>query len=205
MLPSIIALFVKPPIPGVVKTRLAHGIGAQRACSVYQQLADTIIHHIQVSGTALALFFDGKHPEAVPDDWLRAAVLWAPQRGNDLGERMAAAFQHLFTLGITRVFLVGSDIHGLDAAYLQQASTLLEDHDLVLGPTFDGGYCLIGCSQAGFRDGIFQGISWSTDQVLRQTLAKADAAGLSSALLPYLRDIDTLADLQDCNLQLPDP
>ena len=205
MLPSIIALFVKPPIPGVVKTRLAHEIGADRACSIYKQLADAIIYQIQSSGTPLALFFDGQHPETVPVDWLRTALIWSTQQGNDLGERMAAAFHQMFGLGITRIILVGSDIHGLDAAYLQQASTLLEDHDLVLGPTYDGGYCLIGCNQAGFRDGIFQDISWSTDQVLRQTLAIADAAGLSSALLPYLRDIDTFADLQDCNLQLPDP
>lgn len=193
----MIALFVKAPIPGRVKTRLARDIGDAAACDLYRRLADHTIQQIQASGIPLALFFDGSDPATLPPAWLQASQVCLPQQGNDLGDRMAAAFIHLFTEHAKQAVLIGSDIPGIDAAYLQQAFYLLNDHAMVLGPALDGGYCLIGLNQNHFTESIFQNIPWSTDQVLTLTQNAAAQAGLTVGLLPPLQDIDTIADLQN--------
>jgi rSAM/selenodomain-associated transferase 1 len=190
-----IALFLKPPVPGRVKTRLAKDIGAAAACTIYRNLADHSVQQADASGIPLVLFFDGVTHDELPEDWRVAAIRCLPQQGADLGQRMAAAFNALFAEGAQQVVLIGSDIPGIDRSYLQQAFQLLAHHDLVIGPALDGGYCLIGFNRQGFTPAVFSSISWSTEQVLDQSLARATNAGLSVGLLPVLRDIDTLEDL----------
>lgn len=194
----IVALFVKEPIPGRVKTRLAKDIGDQAACSIYRTLVDQVLQQIQASGRPLALFFDGDEAQ-VPDSWKQYARFCIQQQGADLGERMAAAFSRLFSDGVHQAVVIGSDIPGIDAAYLQQAFNLMTDHGMVLGPAIDGGYCLIGFNRITFSASVFQNIPWSTDQVLELTLSAAKQAGLIVGLLPPLQDIDTVEDLQYLN------
>jgi len=191
----VIALFVKAPIPGRVKTRLARDIGDAAACSIYCTLVERVLQQIQAGGFPSALFFDGDEA-LIPDSWKQHARFCIRQQGADLGQRMAAAFCCLFTGKAEQVVLVGSDIPGIDAPYLQQALNLLDSHDLVIGPALDGGYCLIGFNRHSFTDIIFQQIPWSTDRVLELTLNAAKQAGLTVGLLPPLQDIDTVDDLQ---------
>lgn len=191
---QIIILFVKPPIPGKVKTRLAKDIGNDAACAIYLRLANHTIHEVQASGIPLALFFDGVNPAELPDNWRQAAGTCYSQQGDDLGERMANAFQQLFAEGVEQVILIGSDIPELDATYLNHAFDLLASNGLVIGPAIDGGYCLIGFNRNDFTASVFHNIPWSTANVLEETLKKADKAGLSYSLLQPLRDIDTIED-----------
>ncbi|SKA23917.1 hypothetical protein SAMN02745119_03296 [Trichlorobacter thiogenes] len=191
----MIALFVKAPIPGRVKTRLARDIGDQAACSIYRTLVDQVLQQIQASGRPLALFFDGDEAQ-VPDSWKQYARFCIQQQGADLGKRMAAALSKLFSDGVQQAVVIGSDIPGIDAAYLLQSFDLLKKHPLVLGPTLDGGYCLIGFNQSHFTESVFQNIPWSSDRVLELTLHAAAQAGLTVGLLPALRDIDTVEDLR---------
>lgn len=195
----MIALFVKPPIPGRVKTRLARDIGDEAACNLHRSLADHTIQQIQASGIPLALFFDGSDPAALPPAWLQASQVCLPQQGDDLGERMAAVFRYLFAAGVKQVVLVGSDVPGIDAVYLQQAFELLAANAMVLGPALDGGYCLIGFNASHFTASVFQNIPWSTDQVCELTLRAAQQTALTVGLLPALQDIDTITDLQYLN------
>ncbi len=189
-------LFVKPPVAGTVKTRLASVIGAENACTLYRYLAESTIQQVVASNLPLLLFFDGMRAEVLPADWRNCANACHPQQGNDLGSRMAMAFEVAFSRGYQQVLLIGSDIPGLDAAYLRQAATLLQQHDVVIGPVLDGGYCLIGCHGHSFTPRLFQGIAWSTSQVLVSTCQTCATAGLDHHLLPMLRDIDTIEDLQ---------
>lgn len=193
---QLIALFVKPPVPGRVKTRLAKDIGDETACNIYRSLADHTIQQSQASGIPLVLFFDGATHDELPETWQVAANRCLPQHGIDLGQRMAAAFSKLFTEETQQVVLIGSDIPGIKRSYLQQAFQLLADHDLVIGPALDGGYCLIGFNRQSFTPTLFSTIPWSTERVLELTLAGAAQSGLSVGLLPALRDVDTQADLQ---------
>lgn len=193
---SCIALFVKPPLPGRVKTRLARAIGDNAACAIYSALVDRVLANITASGVPLVIFHDGDDAGRLPVAWQEAASSCIPQQGVDLGQRMAHAFSRLFGDGIEQAVLIGSDIPGLDTGYLHDAFRSLATHDLVIGPAIDGGYCLIGFHSATFTPALFQQIPWSTGQVLELTLSAAEAARLSAGLLPPLRDIDTVDDLE---------
>lgn len=193
---AVICLFVKPPVPGKVKTRLAKELGDEKACMVYVGLVEQILHQIQISGLELALFFDDDGADKLPLAWRSAADCCHQQVGHDLGERMANAFRLLFDAGHQSVLLCGSDIVGIDAGYLQQAAEKLEQSGMVIAPAYDGGYCLIGFTTECFTSQVFEKIKWSTDQVLHQTLAQTEQAGIRPVLLGMLRDIDTLDDLK---------
>ncbi|MDY0384912.1 TIGR04282 family arsenosugar biosynthesis glycosyltransferase [Trichlorobacter sp.] len=193
---KLIALFVKPPVPGRVKTRLARDIGAVAACSLYCRLTEAVINQAHQSGFQLVVMYDGTSPEQLPANWVASAWRCLPQQGTDLGQRMAAAFSKLFTERTHQVVLIGSDIPGIDHNYLHLAFQMLANHDLVVGPALDGGYCLIGFNRQSFTPAVFSNIPWSTDQVLELTLTRAARASLTVGLLPTLQDIDTLADLE---------
>ncbi len=193
----VICLFVKPPVPGRVKTRLARELGAEQACRVYRSLVEPIVAAIHDCGLPLTLFFGGELSEQLPESWRCHALSWCRQEGADLGERMTNAFLRLFAEGHRKVLLCGSDIVGLDECYLQKAAAVLERSGMVIAPAHDGGYCLIGCTVERFSPAIFEQISWSTDQVLDQTLYRCRSAGLAPAILDTLQDIDTLTDLKN--------
>jgi rSAM/selenodomain-associated transferase 2 len=106
---------------------------------------------------------------------------------------MQAAFQDAFRKGFRKVLLFGTDIPDLSALHLTEALDALESKDVVLGPSTDGGYWLMGLK----RDAdLFQGIPWGTEGVLRDTLGAARQRGLSACLLSPLRDIDRVEDLR---------
>ena len=93
-----------------------------------------------------------------------------------------------------RIILIGSDIFYLDIKIIQSGFNTLSSHDVVLGPTYDGGYYLLGLKQIHER--LFNNISWSTDVVLDQTLGACQTDELSVHLLPLLADIDCVEDFQ---------
>ena len=116
------------------------------------------------------------------------------QRGPDLGNRMKWAMQDTFEQGAQEVLLTGTDLPTLPRAHLVEALTLVKRHDVVLGPTVDGGYYLIGLRK--MVPALFEGITWSTASVFLETKKKVAQAGLSLGLLPECRDLDTLEDLK---------
>ncbi|PYM61267.1 MAG: DUF2064 domain-containing protein, partial [Candidatus Rokuibacteriota bacterium] len=117
-----------------------------------------------------------------------------PQRGRDLGERLAAAIGGELAAGPGPVLAIGADAPHVPAAALAEAAAALtRGADVVLGPAADGGYYLIGLRDP--TPGLFTGIAWSTAGVLQATLARAAAAGLAVHLLPPSFDVDQVADL----------
>ena len=107
---------------------------------------------------------------------------------------MRQAMQDAFDQGHGGVLLTGTDLPSLPRTHLVEALKLIKDHDLVLGPTTDGGYYVIGLRRPVPE--LFEGITWSTPTVLVETRKKAEAAGLTLGLLPECRDLDTPEDLQ---------
>ena len=195
--PTIVALFVRVPVPGRVKTRLAADLGADEACSLYRAMVTDILYVIRTSGFPVYLFHDGGENGELPEEWLQAASGVVAQRGGDIGERMAAAFEGCFSGNISQVVLVGSDIPALDAPILTAAAAALEVDDVAIAPAVDGGYCLIAMKRETYDAGLFRGIPWSTDGVLRATLEICATSGLQVSLLRSLRDIDTIEDLKE--------
>lgn len=189
-----LGLFAKYWQPGQVKTRLATVIGAERAAAAYFQFVSTLLERLDgcceqkwlaFTPTERASQFDA----ILPDGWQSE-----PQAAGDLGLRMKAFFEHRLAAGCQRVVLLGSDSPHVPLEYIQQAFDQLQRHDVVLGPTEDGGYWLVGA--AGGVPDIFEAIPWSTPQVWSSSLAAIRTAGLSHAVLPTFYDIDEHDDLR---------
>lgn len=193
---TAIALFVRLPVPGRVKTRLAATIGEHAACDLYHAMVADILASIGACGLPLLLFHDEGDPRMLPDSWATAATTISRQSPGDIGARMAAAFAQCFANGYMQVLLLGSDIPGIDASMLTTAAQALTDHDAVLLPTFDGGYGLIGLKHGYPHRPLFAGIAWSTDQVFATTLERLHRLCCKPATLTMQRDIDTLDDLR---------
>lgn len=197
-------LFTRFPEPGRVKTRLIPALGAAGAAKLHKQMTEHCVNRIAPmcngSKLALTIFYSGGSFSRM-NNWF-PHVHQVKQQGPDLGRRMAAAFVHARSLGGRRIILFGSDCPELDRKLIHQALELLDNHDLVLGPTFDGGYYLLGIS-AGYQASdltiLLTDIPWGTADVLQKTLARIKATNFSCALLPILHDIDRPEDLKYFN------
>lgn len=187
----MLLIFVKNPVRGKVKTRLAATVGEERALEVYRQLlARTRSVSVDLPG-AKAVFYADFVPEE--DEWEEAIYQKQVQEGHDLGERMERAFAWAFAAGQTSVCLIGSDCYELTVQVLQQGFAALAEHDVVLGPSTDGGYYLIGMNR--LHPAFFRGKRWSTDTVLHEALQEVERLGLTTHLLPPLTDVDEEKDL----------
>jgi len=184
-------VFLKAPRPGTVKTRVAQTAGPERACEIYRRLVVSVLDAVQ-SFTSVQLRFapDDAAEEIKP--WLRDGWTAQPQGPGDLGERMHRAFDSAFADNAERVVLIGSDTPEVRSSDVRSAWQELQAHDLVVGPATDGGYWLIGLRAP--QPELFRGISWSSEQVLGQTLARAQSLGLRVQLLRILADVDIEAD-----------
>jgi uncharacterized protein len=130
----------------------------------------------------------GSEPELV--ELLPAEFKMLAQRPGDLGARLSGVTEDLFSLGFSAVCLVGSDSPTLPVANLRAAAaTLKEGTDrIVIGPSTDGGYYLIGMSRCYTE--LFDEVDWSTSSVYQQTISKAKEIKLPLAELPLWYDVD---------------
>ena len=183
-----LAIFARVPVLGQVKTRLAATVGEPAALAAYRDLVALTLTRLRPGMGAFApeIWMAGDSAEAADEvaGWKRRFPLFAQPSG-DLGTRMAAAFE----AGVA--VLVGCDIPPLSALYVDRALAALDDADLVLGPTEDGGYCLIAMNEP--HPEVFAGIPWSTNEVLAAT--RCAAAHLRVTLLERLWDVDDAAGL----------
>ncbi len=190
----------KAPIPGEVKTRLCPPLTPDEASTLHGSFVLDELERSRKAIKTQALRvhrYLGCAPS--PDHAFfrvleaRQEVRLLPQIGDDLGARMHHAFDQLFQRGYQRIIMVGTDLPDLPPTTYVEALTLLNEHDLVLGPAVDGGYYLIGMKQP--NPDLFSNIPWSTNQVTARTLERAKVLGLSHACLPPGHDIDSLDDL----------
>lgn len=194
-LQTVAVIFVRHPVPGRVKTRLARALGDEDACALYRAMVADCIANVRASGLPLFLFHDGQDAAGLPPGWVRAAETVLSQEGESLAERMSAAFERSFAAGAQAVVLIGSDIPGIDAELLRSAVESVHCHDAVFAPALDGGYCLVASRRGRFNSIIFHGIPWSTSRVLALTVAACTAHGVSYRLLEPRLDIDTMEDV----------
>ncbi len=190
---SRLIVFVKAPRPGFVKTRIAQALGAETAAAVYRALATRVLANLAgLERVELRFAPDDALTEINP--WLRPGWSARPQGAGDLGARLHRAFVEAFATGARHVVVIGSDCPDVQPEDIQRAWHSLATADLALGPARDGGYWLIGLTQAQPR--LFAEMPWSTAEVLPQTLGRADALGLRVARLRELADVDSAADGQ---------
>jgi uncharacterized protein len=191
---NAILIFVRAPVAGRVKTRLAREIGAEAALRVYRRLAEHAVTRARAAdGASLRIHVTPAEAGDAVRAWLGEGAQYLPQADGDLGERMRLAFEAAFAAGFRRVAIIGSDLPDLSSEILRSAFALLDTHAAVLGPARDGGYYLLGMRE--MIPGIFDGVPWSTPAVLDATRARLRAAGASVAMLETLADVDEAADL----------
>ena len=192
-----VIFFLRLPERGMVKTRIAESLGADVALELYRAMVSDTLRALSQAGKPITIVYDSAgtidgHPEIAGSGYRTV-----PQAGGDLGERMANAFRDSFSRGCRRAVLVGSDIPELTGAIVTRALESLAEHDMVFGPSRDGGYYLIGFNADRFHERLFQGIPWGTPRVRRLTLDATAGLKLTAAVLSELSDVDLAEDLVD--------
>ncbi|AOR27900.1 glycosyltransferase [Formosa sp. Hel1_33_131] len=187
---NLILVFVRNPELGKVKTRLAKTIGDKDALKIYTillQHTESVLH--KVSSDKVVYYSEEIQSN---DLWDNALYQKKLQKGADLGARMQNAFETAFKDTYEKVVIVGSDLFDLNPNHIKEAFTALENHEVVLGPSLDGGYYLLGMKK--MNPTVFKNKQWGTDSVLESTLKNLNQQNVK--LLEALNDIDTFEDLK---------
>ena len=192
---SGLIIFIKNPVLGKVKTRLAATIGDEKALLVYQQLL-TRTEQITKNLVGKKYLFYSDFIDS-NDFWDDRTFIKDIQVKGGLGEKIVHAVKKVFQEN-NRVIIIGSDCYDLTQETIEEAFSKLEDSDVVIGPANDGGYYLLGMNT--FYPTLFTDINWSTDEVLSSTIEKINQQGLNYFLLPELIDVDTIEDLKTTEL-----
>ncbi|MFZ1455093.1 MAG: TIGR04282 family arsenosugar biosynthesis glycosyltransferase [Saprospiraceae bacterium] len=186
-------IFIKNPIMGKVKTRIAAGCDDAQALTIYKKLLEItrkITNSLKVNKY---LFYSDTI--SLNDDWDNDDYIKKQQTDSDLGHRMLHAFQTCFNAQsnfISKVIIIGSDCPYITPALIDNAFSVLDDHDIVIGPTLDGGYYLLGMKK--LHQELFYNVNWSSETVFTSTLEKIKNSGLSYGQTELLNDIDTYED-----------
>lgn len=201
-----LAVMAKAPRVGEVKTRLIGALSAEEVTLLYTAfLNDTFAFMEEAAAEreelSLVLCYTPEGQEEAFEEIEREGSMMIPQRGGDLGQRLSGCFEDLFKLGFESVIAIGADSPTLPGELLSEAfDALTEENDVVLGPTRDGGFYMIGMRKLDPR--VFQRISWSSDQALSSMLERLDEIGLGAILAPEWYDIDTPEDLDHLKTEL---
>jgi rSAM/selenodomain-associated transferase 1 len=193
----VLLMMTRYPEPGKVKTRLAAGSSPAAAASIYRRCAErlfTAADRLAGPTQTIAYIADGTDRARV-SDWTGARYEIMTQPSGDLGVRLSHGFTASFKNGAAAVIIAASDVPDMDSGILEAAFVALHRHDIVLGPSPDGGYYLVGLNEPATE--LFRNIPWSSGQVLEKTLHAAAKMKQTVHLLPPLGDIDTVTDWQD--------
>ncbi len=184
-------IFIRNPVLGKVKSRLAATVGEERALDIYKKL---LLHTHTISKNIAAdkfIFYE---------DFLNDKDIWENdiykkflQEGGNLGDRMKRAFGKLFSKGYQEIIIVGSDCYELTTAMLNDAYRALSLADLVIGPASDGGYYLLGMKE--FVPALFDNKNWSSETVYMDTVKQASQLNCTVASLITLNDVDIESDI----------
>ena len=191
---GIVGVFARTPAAGG-KSRLWRALGREPDVRLLAAMLEDTLDLVERAGDVDRVLVAQPAPG---ERTVNARAGWDVilQEGDDLGMRMHNALVELLGLGYESAILIGSDVPTLPAEVLRRAVSLLADGrtDLVLGPSEDGGYYLVGTRTP--HPELFTGIPWSTPAVLARTLERARALGLSVALVDRWYDIDGPDDLR---------
>ena len=182
-------IFIRKPVLGKVKTRLANEVGKQKALEIYKLLqCHTEIVASECNVTRY-LFYAGDIVDN--DGWHSDHYNKLLQSEGGLGDRLIEAFKYVFSRH-DKAVVIGSDCAQLRRAHLDHSFELLDKNDFVMGPTLDGGYYLLGLKK--MESSFFVDMPWSTDKVASETRARAEKLDLSLGELEVLSDIDYMSD-----------
>lgn len=196
-------LMTRIPIPGKTKTRLMDIFTGDRCAAIHKCFLLDLFNMFEYIKEPVDIFLTYTPEESlnIIKDILPDFIRPFPQIGEDLGERMSNAIDHVLNLGYSEVVLIGSDVPNIQPDEILEAFDILKDKDICLGPTFDGGYYLIGMKK--LHKELFENkLKWGQKSVLERTIDIANSMGLSVGLAAKHLDIDTKEDLYACIEQI---
>ncbi len=182
---ELLIVFIKNIQPGKVKTRLAATVGDEMALKIYSALLERTQQEVLKTDCDKCVFYSSYIETC--DSWKNKLFEKNTQRGINIGERMSNAFIDTMP-PYKKVILIGGDIANISAEIIQKGFEKLNAHDIVLGPTHDGGYYLIGMKKP--TPPVFENIEWSTNSVTKKTIENIGKLNKTYFLLPTLSDID---------------
>ena len=193
-------LFTRYPEAGRTKTRLIPLLGAEGAARLQRTLTEKVLIQAKALNTqhgieTYIVYAGGSRKKMIA--WLGPGT-YLPQAQGDLGRRMQTAFSRTFAAGADNVVLIGSDIPEITTPLLAEAFAALASREVVIGPSRDGGYYLIGMRATAAEKLyplLFAEMVWSISEVFAITRTRLLQAASIPALLPILHDIDTPEDL----------
>jgi uncharacterized protein len=185
-------IFVKNPVHGKVKTRLARTVGKKKALAIYNDLLEYTRNSTRGTDCHKVVFYSDFVDKN--DIWDQNVFHKKVQSGRDLGERMKNAFRTMLDKGFKKVAIIGSDCPEISPALIDNAFGMLDHADVVIGPATDGGYYLLGLKR--MHDALFDNKSWSTPLLLNETIGELQTRNIPYSLLPELSDVDEEKDLK---------
>ena len=183
-------IFIKNPQLGRVKTRLAKSTGDVTALAVYHKLLAHTRNTALNTDCNRYLFYDTAITEQ--DEWSTELFNKDVQATGDLGERMHTAFKTCLALN-DKVVIIGSDCPEITSEIIETAFRRLDLADVVIGPTLDGGYYLLGMKKS--HSELFMDMKWSTATVFSDTIERIQQKGSLYSKMPILSDLDNIEDL----------
>jgi len=202
---KLLLIFVKNPEKGKVKTRLAKTVGEEKAYNTYLKLVEITLKAASEVQAYKQIWYSsfidksdsflGKPSDRFErSDGSSLRFEKKLQHGEDLGARMENAFRQGFDDEFNKIVIIGSDCPDISPEIIEDAFERLNQNDVVIGPSEDGGYYLLGLKR--MISEVFKDISWRTKHVLLETIHILKSGEIKFELLPTLNDIDTIEDLQ---------
>ncbi|KNF07256.1 hypothetical protein CLPU_20c00320 [Gottschalkia purinilytica] len=189
-------IMTRIPIPGKTKTRLMDIFTGQQCAEIHTCFLKDLFNicNIIKKDIDIYLTFTPEDSFEVIKDITPNNIKVFPQIGDTLGDRMKNAFEYIFDKGYEKVSLIGSDVPDIQPKDIYNSFHILDKSDICLGPTFDGGYYLIGMKTLHTR--VFSSnLKWGEKSVLENTLDIANELFLKVGLVTKHRDIDTKEDI----------
>ena len=185
---EVVQVFAKTPIVGHVKTRLIPLLGSRGACELHKKMTFRLIKDLDSDKYDIEIWTD---KDLNHEFFKEFSYPMRKQIGKDLGQKMG----HALSSGLSthqKVMLVGTDLPELDSSYLERVSDALNRFQIVIGPTFDGGFGLLAARD--FDQSLFEDVVWSSSGVLRVLCRNLIDSKLSFHLSKTLWDVDKPAD-----------
>jgi uncharacterized protein len=185
-----VIVFTKVPEKGQVKTRLQKRLPSHVVEELYTAFLLDTLDQLKPFYPYVAYW----PPNKLQILWnILGECKYLQQNGKDLGEKLVNLFGDFYKMGVQDIVAVGCDVPLLRTKHVEEAFKLMGDNDVVLGPSHDGGFYLIGGKCV--NSGLLSGVNWDGADVFAGVKANAEKLGLKCAVLPELLDVDTPEDI----------
>lgn len=188
-----IIIFTRIPVPKKTKTRLEKCLTPIQCANLHKNFIKDIYLSCKSTGKDIFIFYTPDNDVKIIQDLFINEKRFYSQTGDDIGYRMGNAIETVLNLDYTSCVLIGTDIPSITSENINESFKKLKDKDVVLTPTYDGGYCLIGMKKPNIDVFIHQ--SYSHDKVIENTISNLEELRLSYSIMEGCLDIDEREDI----------